>query len=137
MVCPDGTEEKNGICYPNNPPTGYERRLELSAEQWMEKCPDGWTDTGWFCTRPTKSVDRKNAECPKDYNDIGNDKCKKECAPGYEFKDEKCVQQCPENTINNTDTTCGREKTIRDNNETELPYKYRIKKRKTDYLKKN
>jgi hypothetical protein len=93
-------------------------------------------NTGWFCTRPTKSVDRKSAVCPTDYNDIGDDKCKKECAPGYDFINEKCVQKCPENTINNTDTTCKREKTIRDDNETELPYKYRIKKEKLIIKKK-
>lgn len=121
LVCPDGTTEASpgGICYPNNPPTGYQRH-PISLEQWTEKCPDEWTDTGWFCNRNTKLVDKKNVTCQTDYI----------------FQNDKCRQKCPENTINNTDTTCGREKTIRIDNLTELPYKYRIKKRITDYLSK-
>jgi hypothetical protein len=137
LVCPNDTKEASpgGICYPNNPPEGYQRH-SISLEQWTEKCPDGWTDTGWLCTRPTKSVDKKDVTCPADYNDIGNNKCKKECEPGYEFKNEKCVQKCPNDTVNNTDTTCGREKTIKNTEDFEIPYKYRIKKRKNDYFKK-
>jgi hypothetical protein len=130
LICPEGVTEASpgGICYPNNPPEGYQRH-SVSLEQWTEKCPNDWTDTGWTCTRPTKIVKTVSAECPKNYNIIGSERCKKDCEPGYEFKDEKCVQICPENTINNTDKTCGREKIIINSDEYILPYKYRIKKK--------
>jgi hypothetical protein len=132
LVCPEGTTEASpgGICYPNNPPDGYQRH-SISLEQWTEKCPDQWTDTGWFCTRPTKIVKTASANCPDNYNIISPDICKKDCDLGYEyeFKEEKCIQTCPNGTINNTDTKCGREKIIINGEEFELPYKYRIKKR--------
>jgi hypothetical protein len=135
LLCPEGTKEATpgGICYPTNPPEGYQRH-SISVEQWTEKCPDGWEDTGWFCKRPTKSVDKKDAVCPSNSNDIGDDKCKKECEPGYEFKDEKCIQKCPDSTVDNTETTCGREKTIINSTDYEIPYKYRIKQRINDYF---
>jgi hypothetical protein len=136
LTCPDDTQEQNGICYPTNPPEGYQRH-SISIEQWTEKCPIGWEDTGWICIRPTIGVDKKDAVCPSNYNDIGDDKCKKECEPGYEFKDEKCIQKCPDGTVDNTETTCGREKTMINSVDYEIPYKYRIKKRINDYLKKN
>jgi hypothetical protein len=76
-----------------------------------------------------KTVNSVDAVCPANYYDIGNKKCKKNCEAGYESKDEKCVQKCPEDTINNTDTTCGRETTIKSGNGYDLPYTYTIKKR--------
>jgi hypothetical protein len=130
LLCPEGTKEATpgGICYPDPPPVGYQRSA-ISIEQWTEKCPDGWADKGWSCERPFKDVNKLNSACPSNYNDIGNGKCKKECEPGYEFKDEKCVQICPEGTINNN-TTCKREKKIINTEEYTMPYKYKIKKRK-------
>jgi hypothetical protein len=136
LLCPDGTEEASpgGICYPNNPPEGYQRH-SISLEQWTEKCPDGWEETSWDvgvnwgCKRPMKTVKSVDAVCPANYNFIGDNKCKKDCEAGYEFKNETCIQKCPDDTINNTDTTCGRETTIKSSNGYDLPYTYKIKKR--------
>ena len=136
LLCPDGTEEASpgGICYPNNPPEGYQRH-SISLEQWTEKCPDGWEETSWDvgvnwgCKRPMKTVKSVDAVCPANYNFIGDNKCKKDCEAGYEFKNETCIQKCPDDTINNTDTTCGRETTIKSANGYDLPYTYKIKKR--------
>jgi len=135
LLCPDDTKEASpgGICYPKDAPDGYQRH-SISIEQWTEKCPEGWTDTGWFCNRPSHSINKQDGECPTNYKDINN-KCKKDCNSGYEFKDEKCIQKCPEKTINETETTCEREKMYIDNiDNNELPYKYRIKKRIKDYF---
>ena len=134
LLCPEGTKEASpgGICYPNNPPEGYQRH-SISLEQWTEKCPNEWSDTGWYCTRPSKSVIATDAVCPTDYTDYTDytdnsiDTCKKNCETGYESIKDKCVQKCPENTINNTETTCGREKKIINIEEYNLPYKYKIK----------
>ena len=76
-----------------------------------------------------KTVKSVDAVCPANYNFIGDNKCKKDCEAGYEFKNETCIQKCPDDTINNTDTTCGRETTIKSSNGYDLPYTYKIKKR--------
>ena len=76
-----------------------------------------------------KTVKSVDAVCPANYNDIGNKKCKKDCEADYEFKNETCIQKCPYDTINNTDTTCGRETTVQSANGYDLPYTYTIKKR--------
>ena len=130
LICPEGTKEATpgGICYPDPPPVGYQRNI-ISLEQWTEKCPDEWTDKGWSCERPFKDVKKLSSVCPSNYKNIDNEKCMKECEPGYEFKDEKCVQICPDGTINNQ-TTCAREKKIINTEEYTMPYKYKIKKRK-------
>jgi hypothetical protein len=143
LLCPDDTTGEPdvkgpafvnaGICYPKDPPAGYQRHT-VSLEQWTEKCPEGWTDTGWFCNRPSHSINKQNGECLTNYKDINN-KCRKDCNSGYEFKDGKCIQKCPEKTINETETTCEREKMYIDNiDNNELPYKYRIKKRIKNYF---
>ena len=129
LSCPDGTAEQNGICYPNNPPVGYHRH-SISLEQWTEKCPDEWTDSGWNCTnRPYKTVKITDASCPAIYTDAGDNKCKRECEDGYDFLDEKCVQKCPDGIISSTETTCDREKEIVDFEEKKLPFNFRIKKK--------
>ena len=130
LLCPQGTKEATpgGICYPDPPPAGYQRHA-ISVEQWTEKCPDEWTDKGWSCERPFKDVKKLNSVCPSNYKIVDDMKCMKDCEPGYEFKDEKCVQICPDGTINNQ-TTCTREKKIINTEEYTMPYKYKIKKRK-------
>lgn len=134
LLCPDGTQEASpgGICYPNNPPTGYQRH-SISLEQWTEKCPDGWNDTGWYCSRPSIDIKKLDPICQSGYNDINNNLCKKPCLTNYEDIKDTCTQICPNGTINNTNTECGREKKTR--LEGTLPYEYKFKKRINSYYK--
>lgn len=46
----------------------------------------------------------------------------------FESINDKCVEKCPLDTVNNTDTTCGRKKIIINKEEKTIPYKYRLKK---------
>lgn len=128
LLCPDGTQEASpeGICYPNNPPSDYQRH-SISLEQWTEKCPDEWEDTGWYCIRPFKNIKKVDPSCPSGYYDNNNNECIKPCLENYENKNGNCSQICPNETINNTDINCGREKQIRQ--EGILPYEYKLKKR--------
>ena len=130
LVCPEGTQEvlPEGKCYSNNNPEGYERN-SISIDKWTEKCPNDWPDSEQFCTRPTKPVVKVDATCPIGYT-TSNNKCfKKSNCQSFESINDKCVEKCPLDTVNNTDTTCGRKKIIINKEEKTIPYKYRLKKR--------
>jgi hypothetical protein len=130
LVCPEGTQEvlPGGKCYSNNTPEGYQRN-PISIDEWIEKCPNDWPDSEKFCTRPTKPVVKVDATCPIGYT-TSNHKCynKLNCQ-SFESINDKCVEKCPLDTVNNTDTKCGRKKIIINKEEKTIPYKYRLKKR--------
>ena len=147
LECPNGTTEHLGICYPDAFPSNiaslyninrYER-IPSSIEFLWEKCPIGWNDN-WNkegCTRPKNPMnDKKDWICPFGYVKDG-DKCKKVCNDDYELLNNKCVQKCPSDTVNNTNTTCGRLRITMDSENTTTPFNYRIKYRKNPLNFKN